>query len=146
MDGSSAVAPELELEVEPLPEVLPLEGGVLLEPPAEDDVLGEVLDPPLAELESFFAGSVVEDEELEEDEGELLGPDAEPDGELGVVVPDAEPEAEPDGELGVVAEPEEEVAPEPGAAPRLPALSPQPVSMLAPSAMEIATAKADSLI
>ena len=136
MDGSSAVAPELELEVEPLPEVLPLEGGVLLEPPAEDDVLGEVLDPPLAELESFFAGSVVEDEELED----------EPDGELGVVVPDAEPEAEPDGELGVVAEPEEEVAPEPGAAPRLPALSPQPVSTLAPSAMEIATAKADSLI
>ena len=67
--------------------------------------------------------------------------------ELGLlVVPDAEPEVEPDGELGVVAEPDDEVAPEPGAAPRLPALSPQAVSMPAPSAMEIATAKAESLI
>lgn len=104
---------------------------MLLAPPAalpDDDVLGELLEVEPPEAESFFAGSVVDD------------------GELGVVVPEAEPEAEPDGELGVVAEPDEEVAPEPGAAPRLPALSPQAVSMPAPSAMEIATAKAESLI
>jgi hypothetical protein len=72
------------------------------------------------------------------------------DGELGLVVPDAEPDAEPDtepdGELGVVAEPEDEVAPEPGVARRSPVLSPQAVSRPAPSAMEIATAKAESLI
>lgn len=105
---------------------------MLLAPPAalpDDEVLGEVLEVEPPEAESFFAGSVVDD------------------GELGLlVVPDAEPEAEPDGELGVVAEPDDEVAPEPGAAPRLPALSPQAVSMPAPSAMEIATAKAESLI
>jgi hypothetical protein len=69
-----------------------------------------------------------------------------PDGELGVVVPDAEPDGELGGELGVVAEPEDEVAPEPGVARRSPVLSPQAVSMLAPSTMEIATAKAESLI
>ena len=123
---------------------------MLLEPPAalpDGDVVVEPLAEPLAEpeplteplvapppAESFFAGSVEEDDELEDE------------GELGVVVPDAEPEAEPDGELGVVAEPDDEVAPEPGAAPRLPALSPQAVSMPAPRAMEIATAKAESLI
>jgi hypothetical protein len=70
-----------------------------------------------------------------------------PDGELGlVVVPDAEPEAEPDGELGLVAEPEGEDAPEPGAARLSPVCSPQPASTLAPRAMEIATARAESLI
>lgn len=85
-------------------------------------------------------------EPLAED-GELgVVPDAEPDAEPGVVVPDAEPDTEPDGELGVVAEPEDEVAPEPGAARRSPVLSPHAVSMPAPSAMEIATAKAESLI
>jgi hypothetical protein len=83
--------------------------------------------------------------ELEEG-GVLLAP-AVDDGELGLlVVPDAEPEAEPDGELGVVAEPGDEVAPEPGAALPLPALSLHAVSMPAPSAMEIATARAESLI
>jgi hypothetical protein len=131
--------------VELLLEADPLEGGVLLEPPAalpDGEVLVEPLVEPLAEpvvepppAESFFAGSLVEDEELEDD------------GELGVVLlPDADPEAEPDGELGVVAEPEEEVAPDPGVARRSPVLSPQAVSMPAPSAMEIATAKAESLI
>jgi hypothetical protein len=91
---------------------------------------GEVLVEPLAE------------------DGELgvVVPDAEPDAEPGVVVPDAEPDAEPDGELGVVAEPEDEVAPELGVARRSPVLSPQAVSRPAPSAMEIATAKAESLI
>jgi hypothetical protein len=119
------------LEVEPLA-ALP-EGEVLAEPLAEP--LTEPLVVPPPEAESFFAGSVVaEEDELEDD------------GELGVVVPDAEPDAEPDGELGVVAEPEDEVAPEPGAARRSPVLSPHAVSMPAPSAMEIATAKAESLI
>jgi hypothetical protein len=141
LDGSS-VALELLLELE--------EGGVLVAPPAalpEGEVLVAPLAVPLAEpeplteplvvpppAESFFAVSVEEEDELEDD------------GELGVVVPDAEPEAEPEGELGVVAEPDDEVAPEPGAAPRLPALSPQAVSTPAPSAMEIATARAESLI
>jgi hypothetical protein len=146
LDGSLVA---LELELDPAP-VVPLEGGVLLEPPAalpEGEVsvvpLAEPLAEPLVEplvvepppAESFFAGSEDGDAGLE-DEG----------GELGVVLlPEAEPEAEPDGELGlVVAEPED--APEPGAARRSPALSPQAVSMPAPSAMEIATAKAESLI
>ena len=89
---------------------------------------GEVLVEPLAEplvvppdAESFLAGSAAEEDELEDD-------------------------GEPDGELGVVAEPEDEVAPEPGVARRSPVLSPQAVSILAPSTMEIATAKAESLI
>lgn len=66
-----------------------------------------------------------------------------------VALPDGDVLVEPlaeDGELGVVAEPEDEVAPEPGAARRSPVLSPQAVSRPAPSAMEIATAKAESLI
>ena len=79
-------------------------------------------------------------------DGEVLVEPLAEDGELGVVVPDAEPDAEPDGELGVVAEPEDEVAPGPGVARRSPVLSPQAVSRPAPSAMEIATAKAESLI
>lgn len=79
-------------------------------------------------------------------DGDVLVEPLAEDGELGVVVPDAEPDAEPDGELGVVAEPEDEVAPELGAARRSPVLSPHAVSMPAPSAMEIATAKAESLI
>jgi hypothetical protein len=112
-----AALPDGEVPVEPL-----------AEPLAEPEPLTEPLVVPPPEAESFFAGSVDED------------------GELGVVVPDAEPEADPDGELGVVAEPDDEVAPEPGAAPRLPASSPQAVSMPAPSAMEIATARAESLI
>jgi hypothetical protein len=79
---------------------------------------------------------------LELEEGGVLLAPAVDDGELGLlVVP-----AEPDGELGVVAEPEDEVAPEPGAARLSPICSPQPASMLAPRAMEIATAKAESLI
>jgi hypothetical protein len=93
--------------------------------------------------------------------GELGGVAVEPpapleelllDGELGLV--DDEPDAEPDGELGVVvAEPEPlaepEVEPAPGVvrvAERSPASSPQAVSILAPSAIEIATARAESLI
>ena len=79
-------------------------------------------------------------------DGDVLVEPLAEDGEPGVVVPDAEPDAEPDGELGVVAEPEDEVAPEPGVARRSPVLSPQAVSRPAPSAMEIATAKAESLI
>jgi hypothetical protein len=79
-------------------------------------------------------------------DGDVLVEPLAEDGELGVVVPDAEPDGEPDGELGVVAEPEDEVAPEPGVARRSPVLSPQAVSRPAPSAMEIATAKAESLI
>ena len=79
-------------------------------------------------------------------DGDVLVEPLAEDGELGVVVPDAEPDAEPDGELGVVAEPEDEVAPEPGVARRSPVLSPQAVSRPAPSTMEIATAKAESLI
>jgi hypothetical protein len=75
----------------------------------------------------------------------LVEPPAEPLTEPLVVPPDGVV-AEPDGELGVVAEPEDEVAPEPGVARRSPVLSPQAVSMPAPSAMEIATAKAESLI
>jgi hypothetical protein len=119
--------------LEPLP-ALP-DGEVVEEPLAEP--LGEPPAEPLAEplvvppeAESFFAGSAAED------------------GELGVlVVPEAEPDAEPDGELGLVAEPDDEVPPEPGVvARRSPAWSPQAVSMPAPSVMEIATAKAESLI
>jgi hypothetical protein len=79
-------------------------------------------------------------------DGDVLVEPLAEDGELGVVVADAEPDAEPDGELGVVAEPEDEVAPELGVARRSPVLSPQAVSRPAPSAMEIATAKAESLI
>jgi 5-methyltetrahydropteroyltriglutamate--homocysteine methyltransferase len=116
-----------------------LAGGVLLEPLAalpEGEVLLEPLAEPLVvppEAESFFAGSA--------DEGELGALD---DGELGVLVV---PEAEPDDELGLVAEPEDDVPPEPGVvARRSPAWSPQAVSMPAPSAMEIATARAESLI
>jgi hypothetical protein len=145
LDGSSVL--ELLPGVAALLEVESLEGGVLPELPAaapEDDVLGEVLEPlPLAEpvveppgAESFFAMSPDEDGELEDEDGELGA----------LVVPDADPEAEPDGELGEVAEPEDDVGPEPGAARRSPVLSPQAASILAPSAMEIATAKAESLI
>ena len=100
------------------------------------DELVEPLVEPLAlappDAESFFVESA--DEELDED------------GELGVV---AEPEAElDDGELGEVLEPADEDEPEPGVvAERLvPALSPQAVSILAPNAMEIATARVLSVI
>jgi hypothetical protein len=104
---------------------------------------GDVLVEPLAEDGEL--GVVVADAEPDAEPGVVV-PDAEPDAEPGVVVPDAEPDAEPDGELGVVAEPEDEVAPELGVARRSPVLSPQAVSRPAPSAMEIATAKAESLI
>ena len=93
-------------------------------------------------------------EELEELGGVAVDPPAPLeelllDGELGVVDED---DAEPDGELGlVVAEPlaEPEVEPAPGVvrvAERSPALSPQAVRRVAPSAIEIATARAESLI
>jgi hypothetical protein len=124
LDGSSVA---LGVVVELLLDVEPLEGGVLVEPLAalpDGEVLVEPLAEPLTEplvvppdAESFLAGSVVEEDELEDD-----------------------------GELGVVAEPEDEVAPEPGVARRSPVLSPHAVSMPAPSTMEIATAKAESLI
>jgi len=123
-----------------LPEDEPLAEGVLLEPEL-DGVLLEPLalvEPPAAE--SFFDGSAAEDDELEDD------------GELGVVaLPDAEPEVEPEPEGvealpdGVELEPADDE--EPGALPDLfAALSPQAVSRLAPSAMETATARVESLI
>ena len=113
--------------------------GALLEPLA--------LEPP--DAESFFVASA--DEEALED------------GELGVVVPDAEleelesffdvstdaePEAEPEGELGVVLEPEEDEEPAGGVVRetvRSPSLS-QPVSNPAPSARDTATARVESLM
>jgi len=105
--------------LEPL-DALPLGeelGGVAVEPPA-----------PLEELLLDGELGVLELGVLDED-------DAEPDGELGVVV--AEPLAEP------------EVEPAPGVvrvAERSPALSPQAVRRVAPSAIETATARAESLI
>jgi hypothetical protein len=125
--GSSAGADELLLEddgaLDPL-DALPLGG-----------VLGELLIEPLELLappdaESFFVGSA-DEEELDED------------GELGVELIDPEPEAEPDGELGVV-EPADEDDPEVGLleTARSPSCLSQPVSNPAPSARETATAKA----
>ena len=124
-----------------LPEDEPLAEGVLLEPEL-DGVLLEPLalvEPPAAE--SFLAGSAVEDEELEDD------------GELGVVAlpPDMEPEVEPEPDGvealpdGVELEPADDEEPGAVPAPRL-ASSPQAVSRLAPSAMETATARVESLI
>ena len=113
--------------------------GALLEPLA--------LEPP--DAESFFVASA--DEEALED------------GELGVVVPDAEldelesffdmstdaePEAEPDGAGVVVLEPAEEDEPAGGVVRetvRSPSLS-QPVSNPAPSARDTATARVESLM
>ena len=101
------------------------------------------LEPP--EAESFLVASADEDE-LDED-GELE------DGELGVLaLPDMEPEpdAEPEGELGVVElAPLDDDAPEPGVVretARSPSVLSQPASNPAPSARETATAKAESLI
>ena len=113
-DGSSAGADDDGVLLEPLDALLLGDelGGVAVEPPA-----------PLEELLLDGELGVVDDE------------DAEPDGELGVVV--AEPLAEP------------EVEPAPGVvrvAERSPALSPQAVRRVAPSAIEIATARAESLI
>jgi hypothetical protein len=115
--------------------------GVLLEPLA--------LEPP--DAESFFVASA--DEEALED------------GELGVVVPDAEleelesffdmstdaePEAEPEGALGVVVvEPAEEDDEPAGGVVRETVRSPslsQPVSNPAPSARDTATARVESLM
>ena len=115
--------------------------GALLEPLA--------LEPP--DAESFFVASA--DEEALED------------GELGVVVPDAEleelesffdmstdaePEAEPEGELGVVVvEPAEEDDEPAGGVVRETVRSPslsQPVSNPAPSARDTATARVESLM
>lgn len=107
------------------------------------------LEPP--DAESFFVASA--------------GEEALEDGELGVVVPDAElveelesffdmstdaePEAEPEGALGVVVEPaEEDEEPAGGVVletARSPSLS-QPVSNPAPSARDTATAKVESLM
>lgn len=101
-----------------------------------DEELGEELVVPPDAEESFFVGS--DDDDALEDE----------DGELGVVV-DAEPEAEPEGELGVVVvEPEDDDAPEPGVVVREVARSPlsQAVRIPAPSARDTATARAESLI
>jgi hypothetical protein len=106
------------------------------------------LEPP--DAESFFVASA--DEEALED------------GELGVVVPDAEldelesffdmstdaePEAEPEGELGVVLEPAEEDDEPAGGVVRETVRSPslsQPVSNPAPSARDTATARVVSLM
>jgi hypothetical protein len=107
------------------------------------------LEPP--DAESFFVASA-DEEALEE-------------GELGVVVPDAEleelesffdmstdaePEAEPEGELGVVVvEPAEEDDEPAGGVVRETVRSPslsQPVSNPAPSARDTATARVESLM
>jgi hypothetical protein len=107
------------------------------------------LEPP--DAESFFVASA--DEEALED------------GELGVVVPDAEleelesffdmstdaePEAEPEGALGVVVvEPAEEDDEPAGGVVRETVRSPslsQPVSNPAPSARDTATARVESLM
>jgi hypothetical protein len=111
-------------------------------------VLPLALEPP--DAESFFVASA--DEEALED------------GELGVVVPeaeldelesffdmstDAEPEAEPEGELGVVLEPAEEDDEPAGGVVRETVRSPslsQPVSNPAPSARDTATARVESLM
>ena len=139
------------LELDPLAalplgdEAEPDAGGVLLEPldalPEGEDELGEELIEPDAlveppDAESFFVES---DEEALEDD----------DGALGVLaLPDVEPDAEPEGELGVVLEPADEDV-EPGAVlletARSPSLS-QPVRSPAPSARETATAIVESLI
>jgi hypothetical protein len=124
-----------------LDEELELDGAVV-EPLA--------LEPP--DAESFFVASA-DEEELE-------------DGELGVVVPDAEldeleslesffdmstdaePEAEPEGAAGVVVEPAEEDEDAGGVVRetvRSPSLS-QPVSNPAPSARDTATARVESLM
>ena len=126
-----------------LDEELELDGAVL-EPLALEE-------PP--DAESFFVASA--DEEALED------------GELGVVVPDAEleelesfesffdmstdaePEAEPEGELGVVLEPAEEDDEPAGGVVRETVRSPslsQPVSKVAPSARDTATARVESLM
>ena len=103
------------------------------------------LEPP--DAESFFVASA--DEEALED------------GELGVVVPDAElesffdmstdaePEAEPEGAAGVVVEPAEEDEEPAGGVVRETVRSPslsQPVSNPAPSARDTATARVESLM
>jgi hypothetical protein len=107
------------------------------------------LEPP--DAESFFVASA--DEEALED------------GELGVVVPeaeldevlesffdmstDAEPEAEPEGALGVVEDPAEEDEEPAGGVVRETVRSPslsQPVSNPAPSARDTATARVESLM
>ena len=116
---------------------------------AELELDGALLEPP--DAESFFVASA--DEEALED------------GELGVVVPDAEleelesffdmstdaePEAEPEGELGVVVvEPAEEDDEPAGGVVRETVRSPsrsQPVSNPAPSARDTATARVESLM
>jgi hypothetical protein len=94
--------------------------------------------PPAAE--SFFCVSLgcTIDEELEELDWSFL-----------VMSTDAEPEAEPEGELGVVVEPAEEDEEPAGGVVRETVRSPsrsQPVSNPAPSARETATAKVESLI
>ena len=106
------------------------------------------LEPP--DAESFFVASA--DEEALED------------GELGVVVPDAEleelesffdmstdaePEAEPEGAAGVVVEPAEEDEEPAGGVVLETVRSPsrsQPVSNPAPSARDTATARVESLM
>jgi hypothetical protein len=123
-----------------LDEELELDGAV---------VLPLALEPP--DAESFFVASA--DEEALED------------GELGVVVPDAEldelesffdmstdaePEAEPEGALGVVVDEPAEEDDEPAGGVvretvRSPSLS-QPVSNPAPSARDTATARVVSLM
>ena len=116
---------------------------------AELELDGALLEPP--DAESFFVASA--DEEALED------------GELGVVVPDAEleelesffdmstdaePEAEPEGALGVVVvEPAEEDDEPAGGVVRETVRSPslsQPVSNPAPSARDTATARVESLM
>jgi len=87
-----------------------------------------VLEPPAAAPEDDVLGEVLEPLPLAEPVVEPPGAESffamSPDEDEELVVPDAEP----------------------GAARRSPVLSPQAASILAPSAMEIATAKAESLI
>ena len=135
----SCVAELLEGELEPFePEVepLPAEPLVLL----DEELLGREDDAP--PLDGLFWSEV--DDEL--DEGELLEgeepevlaePEAEPEGEDGVVAP-LEDE-EPDGEVldGLALEPVADLLPPP--------LS-QAVSRLAPNARETAIANVDNLM
>jgi hypothetical protein len=116
--------------------------SVLLVEPLELDA------PPAAE--SFFVASA-DEEALEDGELGVVVPDAELDEELESffdMSTDAEPEAEPEGELGVVVEPEEDEEPAGGVVRetvRSPSLS-QPVSNPAPSARDTATARVESLM
>jgi len=122
-------------------EELELDGAVV-EPLALEE-------PP--DAESFFVASA-DEEALEDGVLGVVVPDAELDEELESffdMSTDAEPEAEPEGELGVVLEPAEEDDEPAGGVVRETVRSPsrsQPVSKVAPSARDTATARVESLM